>query len=122
MMLNISTAPRKGKEGVIQVPLLIDPSPFRTRSIFDPFKQVAFINRNPPGALQWLQTELKSIDSREVPIAKTSFSGIDRVIGRDIEKCVLIHIAHHGSFALPILARILDNAKRIYPEPSDYFS
>jgi len=102
------------------VSLLIDPSPFGARSIFDPFEQVAFINRNPPGALQWLQTELESIHSSEIPIAKTTTSGIDRVIGRDIEKPILINIAHHWSFALPILSRVLNNAKRINPEPSDY--
>ena|SRR5271156_747847 len=65
--------------------------------------------------------ELESVYSSEIPIAKTTASGIDRVIGRDIEKGILIYVAHHWSFALPVISRVLNNAKRIDPEPSDYF-
>ena len=64
--------------------------------------------------------ELESVYSSEIPITKTAASGIDRVIGRDIEKRILIHFAHHWSFALPIISRVLNDAKRINPEPFDY--
>jgi hypothetical protein len=64
--------------------------------------------------------ELESVCSSEIPIAKTTASGIDRVIGRDVEERILIYIAHHRSFALPIVLRVLNNAKRIDPEPSDF--
>ena len=110
----------RGKKEDIQVPLLIDPSPFGARSVFDPFKQVAFIDRDPPGVLQRLHLELESVYSSEIPITKTTASGIDRVIGGDIEKGILIYVAHHWSFALPVISRVLNNAKRIDPEPSNY--
>jgi hypothetical protein len=64
--------------------------------------------------------ELESVHGSEIPIAKTTASGIDRVIGRDIEKRILINVAHHWSFVLPVLSRVLNDAKRINPEPSDY--
>ena len=64
--------------------------------------------------------KLESVYSSEIAIAKTTTSGIDRVIGRDIEKRILIYVAHHWSFALPVISRVLNNAKRIDPEPSDY--
>ena len=102
------------------MPLLIDPSPLGARSVFDPFKQVAFVDRDPPSALQRLHMELESVYSSEITIAKTTASGVDRVIGRDIEKRILIHVAHHWSFALPVISRVLNNAKRIDPEPSNY--
>lgn len=102
------------------MPLLINPSPLRARSVFDPFKKVSFVNRNPPGGLQWFQMQLECIYGSEIPIMKTAVSGIESMIGRYIEKRILIDVAHHWSFALPVLSGILNDTKRVYPKPSDY--
>ena len=101
------------------MPLLIDPSPCGARSVLNPFEEVALVDRNPPDAVQRPQTELESVYSREVAIMKTTASSILRVIGRDVEKRILIDVAHRWSFALPVLLRVLNDAKRINPQPSD---
>jgi len=54
--------------------------------------------------------------SKRVKVPEETRIAIASVRGRNCYQRVLVVLAHHDGFSLPVIVVILDNAKRVYPE------